>query len=405
MKPATNSRRNLYILAFSLVVVMLGYGIVIPVIPFYVEGMGAGGAELGLLIASYAFMRLIFGPLWGSLSDRIGRKPVLMIGVVGFAVAMFFFGLATELWMVFAARILSGLLSSATAPTTMAYIGDSTSEEERGRGMGVLGAAVGLGTVLGPGLGGLLSGDSLATPFFVAAGLSLLAVLLIYLLLPESLPAEARRTATSGGLGEQVRLVRKALLSPIGALLLLAFVITFGITTFYGIFALYVLERFGYGAKEVGAILMGMGLVSAVGQGLLSGPATKRWGEARVIRVAVLGGAVAYLLMLPATSAVALLLAIGFFILATALLIPALLALTSRLATLEQGITMGLSNSAMSLGRIAGPLLGGFVFDLNIIYPFLAGAAVMFAGFVITLTGLQQERGGAPNAELRPAEK
>ena len=398
-------RKTLYALAFALVVVTLGYGIVIPVIPFYIEGMGAGGTELGLLIASYALMRLLFGPLWGSLSDRIGRKPVLMIGVFGYAAAMLFFGLATELWMVFAARILSGLLSSATAPTTMAYIGDSTSEEERGKGMGILGAAVGLGTVLGPGLGGLLSGGSLATPFFVAAGLSILAVLLIYLLLPESLPAEARQAAASNGPGAQLGMMRKALWSPIGTLLLLAFVVTFGITTFYGIFALYVLERFGYGPKEVGAIMMVMGLVMAAGQGLLSGPAIKRWGEVRVIKGAMLAGAAGYLLMMPATSALALMLTIGFFMLATALLVPALMALTSKLTTLEQGITMGLSNSAMSLGRIAGPLLGGFVFDLNIIYPFLAGAAVMFAGFVISLAGVQRPREGAPKTELRPAEK
>ena len=119
--PSTN-RRNLYILTFTLFVVMLGFGIVIPIIPFYMESFGAGGTELGLLVASYAVMRLIVGPVWGTLSDRVGRKPVLMIGVLGYAITMIWFGLATELWMLFAARILSGVLSSATSPTTMAYI-------------------------------------------------------------------------------------------------------------------------------------------------------------------------------------------------------------------------------------------------------------------------------------------
>jgi DHA1 family multidrug resistance protein-like MFS transporter len=139
------SKRNLYILTYVPFAVMLGYGIIIPILPFYIESMGAGGTELGLLVASYAVMRLIFGPIWGSLSDRVGRKPILLVGILGYAVTMVWFGLATRLWMLFAARILSSVLSSATAPTTMAFIGDSTPEKERGSGMGLLGAAGGSG--------------------------------------------------------------------------------------------------------------------------------------------------------------------------------------------------------------------------------------------------------------------
>ena len=185
--------KNVAILSFTLLVVMLGFGIVIPIFPFYVESLGAGGTELGLLAASYAVMRLVFGPIWGTLSDRVGRKPILMIGILGYGITMFWFGLADRLWMLFLARSLSGILSSATSPTTMAYIGDSTPEDERGRGMGFLGAAVGLGTILGPGLGGILGGESLSLPFFIAGGMSLLALGLVALLLPESLPPEARK--------------------------------------------------------------------------------------------------------------------------------------------------------------------------------------------------------------------
>ena len=155
----SSNRRQIIILFFTLVVVMLGFGMVIPILPFLIESLGASGRELGLLMATFALMQLIFSPVWGSLSDRIGRKPVLMIGVFGFGITMVLFGLSTELWMLFAARALSGILSSATLPTAMAYIGDSTSEEDRGGGMGVVGAAMGLGMVLGPGLGGLLAGE------------------------------------------------------------------------------------------------------------------------------------------------------------------------------------------------------------------------------------------------------
>jgi len=122
------SKRNLYILTFALFVVVLGYGIIIPILPFYIESMGAGGTELGFLVASYAVMRLIFGPIWGGLSDRVGHKPILLIGISGYAVTMVWLRLANTLWMLFAAHILSSVLFSATAPTTMAFIGDSTAE-------------------------------------------------------------------------------------------------------------------------------------------------------------------------------------------------------------------------------------------------------------------------------------
>jgi len=240
---------------------------VIPILPFLIESMGASGRALGLLMATFALMQLIFSPVWGSLSDRIGRKPVLMIGVFGFGITMVLFGLSTELWMLFAARALSGILSSATLPTSMAYISDSTTEEQRGGGMGVVGAAMGLGMVLGPGLGGLLAGKSLAVPFFIAGGLSFLAMILILAFLPESLPKEQRQTEG------KVRFINlselwQALKSPIGVLLLMAFLVSFGLTAFEGIFGLYALERFDYGPQQVGTILMVIGFVSAANPAL-----------------------------------------------------------------------------------------------------------------------------------------
>jgi DHA1 family multidrug resistance protein-like MFS transporter len=386
-------------LTFVLFVVMLGYGIVIPILPFYVEEMGAGGTELGLLVASYAVMRLICGPIWGSLSDRVGRKPVLLVGILGYAVTMIWFGLATELWMLFAARILSGILSSATAPTSMAYIGDSTPEKERGGGMGLLGAAGGVGTILGPALGGLLAGNSLGLPFFIAAGLSLLSLLLAWLFLPESLPAEQRLAARSSAPGSaaapaegilDVRLWLRTIRSPLGVLFGLTFVSTCGLMIFASVFGLYALERYGFGPQEVGVMMVVLGLVSAIGQGGLAGPLTRRWGDTAVIQGGLLATALGFGLMLLATGYITILLATAFFGLATALQIPALTSLTSRRATLSQGIVMGLSNSFVSLGRIFGPLLAGYIFDINILLPYLAGIVVMGAGFALSLAALKR---------------
>ncbi|MBN1450400.1 MAG: MFS transporter [Anaerolineales bacterium] len=392
------SKRNLYILTFVLFVVMLGYGIIIPILPFYIESMGAGGTELGFLVASYAVMRLIFGPIWGGLSDRIGRKPVLLIGILGYAVTMVWFGLANTLWMLFAARILSGVLSSATAPTTMAFIGDSTPENERGGGMGLLGAAGGIGTIVGPVLGGFLAGASLSTPFFLAAGLSVLSLLLAIVFLPESLPVEARQISLKKEKLIDLKGWRRAINSPIGNLLLLTFISTCGLMIFANVFGLYALEKFDFGPDDVGVMMMVLGLVSAVAQGVLAGPATKKWGDGIVIKGGLLATALGFGLMLLANTYVTILLATAFFALTVALQIPALTSLTSRRATVPQGIAMGLSNSFVSLGRIVGPILGGLVLDINLHLPYLSGAGFMLIGFVLSLFWIKQER---PTLEIK----
>src|SRR5512143_729288 len=136
------NRKNTLILSFTLLVVMLGYGMIQPIIPFLITKLGASGSDLGILASVYAAMQLVCAPLWGTLSDRIGRKPVLLIGVLGYAIAMFIFGMATQFWMLCVARTFSGVLSSAVMPTSMAYLSDNLPEGERSGGMGKLGAAV-----------------------------------------------------------------------------------------------------------------------------------------------------------------------------------------------------------------------------------------------------------------------
>jgi len=380
-----DNQKKFAILSFAMIVVMLGFGMVIPIFPFYIEKMGAGGSELGLLVATSAFLEFVFGPLWGSVSDRIGRKPVLSIGMLGYALSTFLFGISTHLWMLFASRALSGLLSSATVTAAMAYVSDTTSEENRGDGMGKIGAAMALGLMLGPGLGGWLAGESLSLPFFIASGMAVLSLLLILVLLPESLPEESRQR--SGEVkGIQVKELWQALLSPVGVLLFMVMLFSFALTNFEAVFGLYALDKFGYGPEQVGAILMVVAVVSTLGKAILTGPTTRRWGEALVIRVSLLAGSLGFLVLLWANTYLTVLLATGFFILSKTLLRPASFALISRQATTaRQGAVMGLSNSFMSLGRIIGPLWAGFVFDANLNYPYLSGSVFMFIGFLLSL--------------------
>jgi DHA1 family multidrug resistance protein-like MFS transporter len=392
----THNRSNIFILSFALVVVMLGFGMIIPIFPFYIEHLGARGTELGLLVATAALLEFVFAPLWGSISDRTGRKPILLLGMFGYALSSLLMGLSTTLAMLFASRALCGILSSATMATTMAYIGDSTSDEQRGGGMGWIGAAMGLGVILGPGLGGLLGQHSLSTPFFFAAALSLAALLLIALLVPESLPPQARRRA-EGLRTVQLRRLWQALSSPMGLPLFILFLVSFGLANFEAVFGLYAAFRFGYGPEQVGAILSVIGIVTTVGKGVLTGPLTRRWGDAMVIKASLLAGSAGFVILLLASTYLTVLLATAFFILSKTLLRPALLSLTSKRAVDGQGAAMGLSNSFMSLGRILGPIWAGWIFDINFSYPYVTGSLILFLGFLISLSQLSP-RGEAPSA-------
>jgi DHA1 family multidrug resistance protein-like MFS transporter len=393
----TSNRKNLWIMFFTLSVMMLGFGIIIPIMPFYVTSMGASGSTLGMLMATFSIMQFMFAPIWGSLSDRFGRKPIIVVGVVGNILAQLVMGFATDLWMLFVARALSGMLSSATMPTAMAFVGDSTAPQDRPGAMGMLGAAMSVGMVLGPGIGGLLAGSALSTPFFVAAGLSAVALLFILLVLPESLPAE-RRVHGKSVRGPQVGQMWQALRGPLGFLFFLALLLSFGLANFEGVFGLYALRRFAYGPQQVGSIMMLMGVTSAIVQGVLTGMANRRWGEVPIIRVAVLSTGIGFLIMLSATSFAGVLATIAFFVVSNAMIGPSVSSLISKHSSGGQGMAMGLNNAFMSLGRIIGPLWAGAALDFDLSLPYATGGLVFFVGFILTVFRLKPPSGQASEA-------
>ena len=385
-----NNKRNLVILFVTLVIMMMGFGIIIPILPDLVVLYGGSGVEMGGLMAIFSAMQFLFSPMWGSLSDRYGRKPILMLGVFGNAISMLALGLSTQLWMLFAARGLAGILSSATLPTAMAYISDSTDQKSRGGGMGVIGAAMGLGMILGPGAGGMLSGISLHAPFYFAAGLSLLAVVAIWLFLPESL-AEEKREGSTRLQGPQLNKMWESLFGPLAFLFVAAFMISFAMTNFEGIYAYYTKDRYGYGPETIGIILTAIGVVSVIAQGALTGIATKKFGEVNVIKASLIASVVGFLVMLLATDLATVILTSSFFVLANAMLRPAVSSLISQRTSQGQGIAMGLNNAFMSLGRVIGPIWAGVVIDINLSFPFITGAAIMLVGFLASLVYLRTD--------------
>lgn len=401
--------KRLFVLLACLFVVMIGFGITLPVLPFYVERMAqAEGVtpqaivmHVTLLTAVYPLGQLVFAPIWGRWSDRTGRRWLLLMGMAGYVIAQILFGLATSLWLLYAARILGGILSSATLPISAAYVADATTEGERGRGMAWLGTATSLGFVVGPALGGLLARrdlhvtaryghvmiDGFSIPFFAAAGLGLVTLVAAIRWLPESLPADARR---SGSAQPDVRTLVRSL-SP---LLGLAFVAQFALAMFEATFALHAQAVLDYGPADVGAVFVVCGLVMAVFQVGASGFLAGRVAELTQIGMgfALMGTSLA-VLMRP-RGMVSVLALVGVLALGMALIAPNLSALIStRGGSRRAGTALGVQNAANSLGQASGPLVGGalFIWQMNAPYV-LSGGALVAIALVIGWTALAGRR-------------
>lgn len=390
----TTNRRALAILFLTMFIVMVGFGVIMPILPFYAENMGASATDLGLLFATYSIIQFFLAPVWGQTSDKLGRKPVMLIGLVGFSLSFLLFGLATSLWMLFAARILGGILSSAVLPTVMAYIADTTDEEARGGGMGIMGAAMGMGVIFGPAIGGFLGEISPSTPFFFSAALALAVAVFASVFLPESLTEAARQEARQhraqrGGLMEIWTAVR----GPLGFILVLAFLTSFASANLEGTFALFSEAHLGFGEAEMGVLFVSMGIVMALTQGLLVGRFINRWGEERMIQIGLFSSALGFVLFLATFNMSSMIVVMATMGLGNASLRPAINSLVSkRTPADEQGAMLGVVNSYNSLGRIFGPITGGLIFDvMGYQWPYILGSLVFL--LILGLSFLRFNRG------------
>jgi DHA1 family tetracycline resistance protein-like MFS transporter len=344
---------------------LVGFGLVIPLLPFYAVRFTASPQEVTALLAVYSLAQLVTAPLWGRLSDRVGRRPVLLVSLIASALAYLWLGGATALWMVFAARAFAGACAGNIA-AAQAYIADVTGPEERARGMGLIGAAFGLGFIIGPALGGLIAGNDpatadVATPAWIAAGLSLLALCGVLLLLPESLPAGARdQTAARSRLGAVMGVLHRPVLS---RLILVFFLVILAFAGMESTFALWAMGEFGWGPRQVGYVFAYVGVLSAVLQGGLIGRLARRFGEERLLLCGLALIGVGLLVMTLAHNVAVLVVAVTGLALGMGLTQPSLNSLISRRAGgEEQGEVMGVSQSVASLSRVLGPFAAGFCF-------------------------------------------
>ncbi|MCA9511629.1 MAG: MFS transporter [Myxococcales bacterium] len=360
------------------VVDLIGFAIVVPILPFYAVQYGAGGLEVGAIVASFALFQFAFGPVWGRLSDRVGRRPVLLATIAGNTVALAALGFADSLATILAARVLAGAFSGNVGVAT-AYITDVTADEDRPRWMGLIGLSFAIGFTLGPAIGGVASKAGYAAPMFVAAALSAVNLVQAWMRLPES-PEHARRAGDAAPALSRIDALRQP-----GVALLTStnFAFAFAVTQLETVFQLYMLDRFGWDAFAVSMILFGMAIVMGGVQGGAIRTLSARFGERTLIRTGAVVLAAGFVATPAAPTVVWLLVPLGLAAVGRALLQPSLMTLASfRTAEHTRGAVMGTYQSAAALARVVGPLVAGHAYDVARPAPFAiaaAATAVVFA--------------------------
>jgi MFS family permease len=362
---------------------LLGFGMVIPLMARYARELGAPDAWIGLLSAGYSAMQFLFAPFWGQLSDRMGRRPTLIGSIAMTAVAFTLSGLVTSFPALLATRLFAGA-ATANIAIAQAYVADVTRPEERAKGMGVLGAAFGLGFILGPFAGGLLAGISLGAPFLAAGALAAVNAVAAFLILPEPQKREKAARPRRRRLEE----LREALSRPgVPRLLLVYFLSIAAFSAMESTFALLTADRYGLTDRQNGYVFGYIGFVMVLVQGGLVGPLTRRVGEVTLLGIGTAIMVVALVTLPFATGMTGLLGACAGLAIGNGLATPAITSLLSRLSRAEeQGEALGIGQSVAAMGRIVGPESGTLSFQASAVYPYVGGAALMAVASLVGWT-------------------
>jgi len=412
-QPATaspNPRRQAPVLAVLFLVVfinLVGFGLVVPLLPFFAQSLDAQAWQITLMFSAYSLGQFFAEPFWGRLSDRIGRKPVLLITLAANALGYLALAFVPNIWLAIGVRLFTGL-GAGNISTVQGYIADVTPPAERAGRMGMIGAAFGLGFIVGPGLGGLLAQPQMGhigyqLPIFVAAALAALAAVGVSVFLKESRakadPAAPRPAFLAG--------LKDARANPVvSRVLLVTLIYMAGFSAMESVFGLWAEDRYAWGAREVGLSFMVVGIVSALNQGVFTGKLARRFGETRVLTTGMLMFGASLLLQVAAPVAwfPALTLDLGVFTLpivqgwiipivmafgacGMSMAMPNISAMISRTTPPDrQGAMLGLNMASGSIARIFGPMLAGALFSgLGHDWPFIVGAALMIPAAIMAI--------------------
>ena len=392
---APGNRKQLYTLLLITFINLMGFGVVLPVFPFFGNLVEASPAQTTLAMAAYSLGQFVGAPLWGKLSDRYGRRPILIFSLLGAMASYIILAHATDIWVLGIARLVGGLMAGNIA-AAFAYVGDITSPEDRPAAMGMIGAAFGLGFIFGPAIGGLIAGNNpdladFAIIGYASAAITGIAALAAMALLPESLPPERRNQARAAAALTTGDVLRDKPI--IWALMALTLLVIGSAALMESTFAFFTYDVFGWGPLHVGLSFAAIGLISAGLQGGAAGPLARRFGSANVAIAGVAAHATGLgLFAVAGTEAVAI---AGLVAMAVGLGLfnPAFQTLASdQTSDADRGLVMGLTQGASSLGRVIGPAVAGSIYvGIGIHAPFAIGAGVMLlalaTAFIVAAKG------------------
>ncbi|WP_010498734.1 MFS transporter [Paenibacillus elgii] len=386
----SKNRGALLILVFNLFLVFSGIGLIVPIMPKFMESLGITGGIMGLLVAAFSLTQLLCSPLAGRLADSFGRKRMIVIGLTVFAFSEVLFGIASSPALLFVSRLLGGISAAMIMPAVMAYAADITTKEERAAGMGYINAAITTGFIIGPGIGGYIAEFGIRVPFYAAGVAGIIAACITLFILRESLPSKENTADTPsdarewGGLLSQLRYAYK---EPYFLSLIIVFVMSFGLANFETIFGLFVDHKFGFGPKDIAFIITFGSIAGAVVQATAFSWIMKRFGEQRIISLCLIFASLFILLTL-FVHTFWLIFAVTFIIfLAIDILRPAISTQMSMVAKDQQGYVAGLNSAFTSLGNVVGPIVAGFLFDLDVNYPYTLACIILFLCFVLSVKG------------------
>ncbi|MDN7245121.1 MFS transporter [Planococcus shenhongbingii] len=385
---SADQRKKIYILMINMFIAIGSFGIIIPILPSYLESINQGGMAAGLMIAIFAAAQFLFSPLAGKWADQYGRRKMIIYGLAGLTLSMFVFYVSDSIWILYLSRVIGGIGAAMLVPAIFAYIADITTYDQRAKGNSLVSAAMSLGIVVGPGIGGFLADYSIKLPFLVSALVSLVAVVFSIVLLKENdaVEADPALAATLTDEESMFKKIGRSVTMPYFIPLIITLVMSFGLLAYESVVGLYLDNEFQSTAKDIAFMITATGVVSVIVQLFIVDRIVRRYGEVAVL-IAFIGVAAAGFLLSLFAGSYAMFFTVSLIIfMATSILRPVLNTLISKMADGEVGFAMGMNNAYMSIGNVIGPLLAGALYDINIVYPFILGLIMLMITMFITVS-------------------
>jgi len=370
-----DQRKKMFVLMINMFIAIASFGIIIPILPAYLKSIGQGGTAAGLMIAIFAGAQLIMSPIAGRWADKYGRRVMIIAGLSGLALSMFVFYFSDSVVVLYVSRVIGGVGAALLIPAIFAYIADITTMDQRAKGNSLISAAMSLGIVIGPGIGGFLADFGLKMPLLISAIVGSAAVVFSVFVLKESKPEDSGVSESKSE--TMVKEIVQSFKKPYFIPLVITLVMSFGLVAYESVLGLFVDNEFGASPQDIAWMITATGIVGVVVQLFVVDKLVKRFGEVNVLTIFLGVASIGFFLSMIASSYIMFFGITLLIFLSSSILRPVLTTLISKNAGEEQGFAMGMNNAYMSIGNILGPLLAGVLYDVNIIYPFILGFIVL----------------------------